>query len=193
MRWSPSSTRSRVYKGASLLTFTKLIEVLCPGDSLKRVIGFDTFDGFVDLDGKDGVSDTRRAKVVGGWNSGNFLPVLERMVELTQRDSMVPRVKRVELVKGDARVTIPEDVKRNPGLRISLLHLDMDLYEPTKVALEQLYPLVVAGGVVLLDEYAMDGFPGESAAFDEYFGANRPQLTKFTYTPTPGGYFRKPG
>ena len=31
-----------VFKGASLFTFCKLLEVLCPGDTLKRLIGFDT-------------------------------------------------------------------------------------------------------------------------------------------------------
>jgi Macrocin-O-methyltransferase (TylF) len=182
-----------VFKGMSLLTFTKLIEVLCPADSLKRVIGFDTFEGFVALSDKDGPPNAQRGKVLGGWNSREFMPALEQLIEITQRDSMVPRVNRVDLVKGDATRTIPDYVKRNPGIRISLLHLDMDLYEPTLVALRTLYPLVSPGGIVLLDEYAMDGFPGESAAFDEYFGPNRPRLEKFPYTPTPGGYFRKAG
>lgn len=180
-----------VFKGMSLMTFVKLIEVLCPADSLKRVIGFDTFTGFVDLAAKDGAPNERRGKVVGGWDSSAFLPALEQLVDITQRDSLVPRVKRVELVKGDVSETVKEYVKQNPGLRISLLHLDMDLYDPTLAALEHLYPLVVRGGVVLLDEYGMDGFPGESAAFDDYFGKNRPLLTKFPYTPTPGGYFIK--
>ena len=171
----------------------KLIEVLCPADSLKRVIGFDTFEGFVNLAEKDGLPNEKRGKVVGGWNSSDFLPTLQKLVEITQRDSMVPRVKRVELVKGDASVSIPEYVKANPGIRISLLHLDMDLYDPTLAALRHLYPLVSPGGIVLLDEYGMDGFPGESAAFDDYFGANRPQLKKFPFTSTPGGYFRKVG
>jgi hypothetical protein len=182
-----------VFKGMSLLTFVKLIEVLCPADSLKRVIGFDTFEGFVNLAEKDGLPNEKRGKVVGGWNSSDFLPTLQKLVEITQRDSMVPRVKRVELVKGDASVSIPEYVKANPGIRISLLHLDMDLYEPTLAALRHLYPLVSPGGIVLLDEYGMDGFPGESAAFDDFFGANRPQLKKFPFTSTPGGYFRKVG
>lgn len=182
-----------VFKGMSLLTFVKLIEVLCPADSLKRVIGFDTFEGFVNLAEKDGLPNEKRGKVVGGWNSSDFLPTLQKLVEITQRDSMVPRVKRVELVKGDASVSIPEYVKANPGIRISLLHLDMDLYDPTLAALRHLYPLVSPGGIVLLDEYGMDGFPGESAAFDDYFGANRPRLKKFPFTSTPGGYFRKVG
>jgi hypothetical protein len=182
-----------VFKGMSLLTFIKLADVLCAGDSLKRVIGFDTFEGFVGLDAMDGAADERHGKVIGGWNAGDFQPALERLIDITQRDSMIPRFKRVELVKGDATVTVPDYVCRNPGLRISLLHLDMDLYGPTMAALTHLYPLVVPGGAVVLDEYGMAGFPGESAAFDEYFGDRRPKLTKFPYSSTPGGYFIKQG
>jgi hypothetical protein len=180
-----------VFKGTSLLTFVKLIEVYCPGDTLKRVIGFDTFKGFPPLSPKDGPPNESRGKQTGGWNASDFLPVLKILVGITQKDSMIPRFKRVELVQGDVRQTIPAYVKNNPGLRISLLHLDLDLYEPTKVALVHLYPLVVAGGVVLVDEYAMDGFPGESAAFDEYFKEKRPVMTKFPFISTPGGYFIK--
>jgi len=180
-----------VFKGQSLLTFTKLIEVMCPGDTLKKVIGFDTFSGFTGLADQDGLPNERRGKVAGGWNSGKFLPALEAVLNVTQQDSMIPRFKRVELVKGDVCRTIPEYVRANPGLRIALLHIDLDLYEPSKVALEELYPLVVAGGVVIIDEYAMADFPGESAAFDEYFGANRPKMIKFPFISTPGGYFIK--
>jgi hypothetical protein len=45
--------------------------------------------------------------------------------------------------------------------------------------------------VVILDEYAMPGFPGESRAFEDYFGSSAPILKKFSFTPTPGGYFAK--
>jgi hypothetical protein len=180
-----------VFKGASLLTFAKLIEVYCPGDTLKRVVGFDTFKGFVSLSSQDGPPNESRGKKLGGWDASNFLPTLQKIVDITQKDSMIPRFKRVELVQGDVSQTIPEYVKNNPGLRISLLHLDMDLYEPTKVALEYLYPLVVSGGIVLFDEYGMDGFPGESAAFDEYFKEKRPVMKKFPFISTPGGYFIK--
>lgn len=180
-----------VFKGASLLTFAKLVEVYCPGNTLKRVIGFDTFTGFPPLSYQDGPPDESRGKQVGGWDARDFFPFLQKIVDLTQRDSMIPRFKRVELVQGDVSKTIPPYVKNNPGLRISLLHLDLDLYEPTLTALKYFYPLVVSGGVILLDEYGMDGFPGESAAFDEYFGAHRPVLKKFPFISTPGGYFIK--
>lgn len=183
-----------VFKGASFMTFLKLADILCAGDTLKKVIGFDTFEGFVDINTKkDGPENVQRDLIKGGFDASAFIDILEGCIELEQADSFIPRFKRAELVKGDVCETVPEYVEKNPGLRISLLHLDLDVYEPTKIALEYLYPLVVPGGIVLLDEYGMNGFPGESAAFDEYFGNNRPKLKKFPYISTPGGYFTKPG
>lgn len=180
-----------VFKGASLLTFAKLCEIYCPGDTLKKVIGFDTFTGFPELSEKDGKENLKRDLTPGGFNSSYFEETLRRMIDINQQDSMIPRFQRVHLVKGDVVRTVPDYVKQNPGLRISLLHLDLDIYEPTLTALKCLYPLVVPGGVVLLDEYGMEGFPGESAAFDEYFGSKRPVLKKFPFISTPGGYFIK--
>lgn len=180
-----------VFKGQSLGLFSKLLETYCPGDSLKKIVGFDTFEGFVSLHEQDGPADISRAKMVGGWNSLDFFPTLQESVKFMQADSYLPRLNRVELIKGDVKHTIPEYIRANPGLRISLLNLDLDLYEPTRIALESLYPLVVPGGIIILDEYAMPGFPGESKAFEDYFGGQVPQIHKFPYTPTPGGYFIK--
>ena len=57
--------------------------------------------------------------------------------------------------------------------------------------MKYLYPLLVNGGVLILDEYAITGFLVESKAFDEYLGSSKPTVTKFSNTPTPGGYFIK--
>ena len=69
----------------------------------------------------------------------------------------------------------------------------MDLYEPTLYGLEQLYPLVVKGGVVCFDEYALIPWQGESNAVDEYFKkiGERPLIKKHAFTQTPHGYFIK--
>src|ERR1035438_7201264 len=87
----------------------------------------------------------------------------------------------------------PQFVKDHPGLRIALLNLDVDLYAPTKVALETLYPLVLKGGIVVFDEYGWEQWPGESRAVDEYFGAlgEQPAIHRFPFSPTPGGYMVK--
>ena len=57
---------------------------------------------------------------------------------------------------------------RNKHGRFPFLNLDVDLYEPSKVILEYLWPLMSPGGIMLLDDYAK--FPGETKAADDYFG-----------------------
>lgn len=59
-------------------------------------------------------------------------------------------------------------VESNPGMRISLLHLDMDVAAPTLAALEAFWPRVARGGMVVFDEYAVPRW-SEANAVDEFF------------------------
>ena len=180
-----------VFKGQSFFLFQKLLDVYCPGDSLKKLIIFDTFQGLTSLSKEDGKKDFNRDKFKGGFNAQSFEKILFELANLHQLDSMLPRFKRIQLVKGDIIKTLPQYIKKNPGLRISLLNLDVDLYKPTLAALKYLFPKVVNGGIVILDEYAMETFPGESKAFEDFFKKNNFELKKFNFTPTPGAYFIK--
>ena len=90
---------------------------------------------------------------------------------------------KVELIKGDITKTVPQYVLENPELKISLLNLDTDIYEPAVTILEKLYPRIVKGGILILDDYGV--FPGETKAVDEYFKDNRIQINKFSHSMTP--------
>lgn len=85
---------------------------------------------------------------------------------------------------------MPRFVEDNPGLRISLMHFDCDMYKPTPNALELMWPLVIPGGVVLFDEYGIRPWQGESNAVDEYF-KGRCRIRRFDWAPNPGGYVIK--
>jgi hypothetical protein len=67
----------------------------------------------------------------------------------------------------------------------------VDLYEPTKAALEAFYPHVVKGGLVVFDEYGLTEWGGESNAVEEYFGDDMPHIQKFPWASLPGGWFVK--
>lgn len=188
-----------VYKGESFFHWAHFLEMYNMGERITRVIGFDNFEGFANLSDKDKTALNQQensplAVKEGGFNPGSR--AYDRLLELAEvfeADHFVPQRKRLEIIKGDIRESVPQYVKDNPGLRISLLHLDCDVYEPTLVGLQYLYPLVVPGGVVILDEYGQDKFAGESAAFDEYFGNNRPKLTKSHLNSNPSAWFVKEG
>ncbi len=181
-----------VYQGNSFFAFAKFLEIFHPGDRIRHVIGFDSFEGLRNFREEDGPFYPNRSKVVGGWSAAGFKQAFHQLLDIYHRDSFVPNAKRGFIVEGNILETVPQYVKEHPGLRISLLHLDVDVFEPTYCALEHLYPLVVPGGLVVLDEYAMMEWGGESTAFERYFGAgNMPKPTKFPWTSTPGGFFIK--
>jgi hypothetical protein len=60
---------------------------------------------------------------------------------------------RVKLIKGDACDTCITFKNENPGARIKLLYLDMDVDKPTFIVLINLWDLIVKDGIVVLDEY----------------------------------------
>jgi Macrocin-O-methyltransferase (TylF) len=161
------------------------------GDRQRRVFGFDNFMGFTAIDEKDGAVAEETDKVVGGFDSSFFEEMLRDAIEIYDSDRFIPYKSRVVLVKGDVEKTVPEFVEKNPGVRISLLHFDVDLYKPTLTALRTLWPLVVPGGVVAFDEYGIPPWEGESRAVDEFFSSLNVELRRFHWSSNPGAYLIK--
>ena len=79
-------------------------------------------------------------------------------------DRFLGHVDKVHLIKGDATKTIPTFLEESPHLLVSLLFLDFDLYEPTKVALEHLLPRMPRGAIIAFDELDNPSWPGETLA-----------------------------
>jgi hypothetical protein len=178
-----------VFKGASLFSFAHFLEIFNHGDRSRKVIGFDSFQGLGDLHPKDGIEEESHSKKPGGWKAKGFDEDLIKMIDVFSEESFVPQANRIALVKGDINQTVPEFVKKNPGLRISLLHFDCDLYEPTMTGLINLVPLMVPGGIVVFDEFAITAWAGETSAVEEYFGKQK-RIEKFNWTTLPGGFIK---
>ena len=180
-----------VYRGASLFTWANLLETFCPGDRYRMVYGFDHFEGLTQYTDSDGALNENREKFVRAFSSS--AEAMRKLIEVHNDDNLLPGIARCRLIEGDILQTIPQFLTENPGLRISLLHLDMDLYEPTKAALELLYPFVVKGGIVVADEYGWLEWAGESKAVDEFLSRlpEKPLIKRFPTSGTPGGYFVK--
>lgn len=180
-----------VYRGLSLMSWANFLEIRNMGDRQKQVFGFDNFSGLSSLDKKDGKQDSQVGKEEAGYNSAVFKEILEDAIAIFNKDRFIPYKPRIKLVLGDIEKSIPRFVEENPGLRVSLLHFDCDTYRPTKVGLEELYPRVVPGGVVLFDEYGIRPWEGESNAVDEYFAGKKVSIHRFDWAPNPGGYIIK--
>ena len=170
-----------VFKGASFSRFTMFRE-LFENPFSRKVIGFDTFEEFPETNFKDDL-DYRNHFID---EAGSSSISVEQMTEVLKNKGIY---KNIDFVKGDITKTVPDYVSKHPELKISLLNLDTDIYEPAKVILKYLYPKIARGGILILDDYGT--FPGETKAADEYFQDHDVVIQKFPYCMTPSFIVKK--
>jgi hypothetical protein len=153
-----------VFKGSGLMTWLKILALNEP-NTIKKVIGFDYFDpSFVDslsdvADKKSMTEVFTRCKAAK--NDLNIESVLNRIHGASMDSS------RVDLVAGDIGTTSASYVASRPGFRISILYMDLDLYNPTYDALRNLWSRVVPGGIVVFDEHGYHAW-SESSAVEQF-------------------------
>jgi hypothetical protein len=181
-----------VFRGLGLFTWANLLESYCIGDRTKMVYGFDNWQGFTELSPQDSAPLADAGKTVGGFNPAQYRQEVLDAIEIFDADRFIPFKARIKLVDGDIEESVVKFAAANPGVRFSLIHLDCDLYKPTRAVLQTLWNKVARGGVVIFDEYAIADWPGETAAVDEFL-ADKPGLClqTFSWTNVPGAYLIK--
>jgi O-methyltransferase len=152
-----------VWRGGSMMAAARTL--IAAGDTSRDLFLFDTFEGMPPPSQADVRHDGRPASELLAnanpdtswvWAVAQLDDVRERFASLPYPDP------RVHFVKGKVEDTIPESAPD----RIAVLRLDTDWYESTAHELEHLYPRLVPGGVLLLDDYGY--WEGARRAVDEY-------------------------
>ncbi|GAB4027507.1 TylF/MycF/NovP-related O-methyltransferase [Spirosoma koreense] len=165
-----------VFKGASLIRFATFRQLLS-NPTAKKVIGFDAFGRFPETEFTG--DKVWRVKFIS--DSGEEGIDVDQLMTVLNHKGIG---QNVELVQGDVCETIPAYLEKHPELRISLLNIDVDVYEPTRAALEYLYERVVPGGVIMLDDYA-NVFPGANAAVEEFLTGKNVLVKRLPFAVTP--------
>lgn len=163
------------------------------GDKNRTYWGFDSFEGIQLAGPKDtvqpGLSSIEHDVNVPASellkSSGITSISIETVSELLERWGINENVK---LVKGWLQETITPAVLFALA-PIAILRLDMDIYDPTKFALKHLYPLISPGGVIIIDDWVLDGC---RAACEEYFAENNITPTLMSIENSGPVYFFKP-
>jgi hypothetical protein len=169
-----------VFKGFGVMSWAKLSAMLEPENLTRRIYAFDTFAGFPSVHEKD---QTRVADVTTGGLFADSHDELQALITEYDRDRFLGHVDKVHLVKGDVVKTIPPFLEMHPHLVVSLLFLDMDLYEPTRAALKHFVPRMPKGALVVFDELDNPMWPGETLAALEELGLGRLALRRFEWDP----------
>ena len=136
-----------------------------PYNFTRKVVGFDTFTGYPTPTDKDNVSDTIKKGAYG--TAQNYKQHLEQLLAYHEQENSMSHIRKYELVEGDIIKTLPDYFSANAHELISLIYIDVALYEPTKVILESCLPHFIKGSVIVFDELNAAEYPGETIALKE--------------------------
>lgn len=173
-----------VNHGFGIMTWARLSAILEPVNLTRRIYGFDTFEGFPSLSAHDRSAASEHVKV-GDLYADSHDEILE-LASINDSTRFLGHVPKVKLIKGDATRTIPEFVRESPHVLVSLLYLDFDLYEPTRVALEHFLPRMPKGAIVAFDELDNPLWPGETVAMLEVLDRYRLRIQRLPFDPYVG-------
>jgi len=163
-----------VFKGNSLirfLTFRSIIE----NNFSRKVYGFDTFKEFPTQKRKND------KKLKKDFTADAGKPIRKNILK-----SILDKKKfeNFELVEGDVLKSLNKFLKNNPNLKISLLHLDMDVFNATNFVINKLKDRIVKNGIILIDDYGT--VEGATKVIDNFLQKNKKlELKKMSFYKVP--------
>jgi len=166
--------------GQNLCHFAALRGLYEPYNRHRKLIAFDTFGGFPAVGREDGAGPMMAS---GNYSvTDGYEQYLEALMQFHEAENPLAHVKKFELVKGDATLTLPAYLEAHPETIVALAYFDFDLYAPTRKCLEAILPRVVKGSVIAFDELNDPDAPGETRALMEVIGLRQVRLQRLRYT-----------
>lgn len=160
--------------GAVMAQLINLRGIYEPYNHSRRIVGFDTFEGFPTFDSKDGDYFSK-----GDYaTSSGYEVILDQLLSIHESFSPLQHIKKFEIVKGDVSNTIDQWLGDNPHAIVSMAIFDMDLYKPTRDVLQKIIPRLTKGSLLVFDELNCQHFPGETLAVNEVLGLNNISLRR---------------
>jgi hypothetical protein len=166
--------------GQNMSLFSSLRGIYEPYNRHRKIIGFDTFEGFVEITPEDGGSNLMNTGNV--TVSPNYENYLNEIMECHEQDNPLSHIKKFSIIKGDANITVEDYLEAHPETIISLAYFDFDVYKPTAKVLETIIPRLTRGSVLGFDELNDPDSPGETIALMEKIGLNNIKLRRYRYS-----------
>ena len=169
--------------GQNLALFDSFRGIYEPYNYTRKIIGFDTFKGFVGTSAEDG-----KAEIIteGAYSvTEGYETYLDRLLDCHEQESPVAHIKKHGLVKGDASETIGQYLKQYPETIIALAYFNMDIFRPTRDCLEAIKGYLTKGSIIGFDELNCPHFPGETVAVKEVLGLDKYRMVRHPHNPYP--------
>lgn len=159
--------------------FSALRSIYEPFNRHRKIVLFDTFEGFPSIAPEDGKSDLMRVGQL--TTASNYDAFLDKVMSAQESVNPLSHIKKYQICKGDATQELAVYLENNPESIVSLAYFDFDIYKPTKDCLNLIADRLTKGSVIGFDELNDPDSPGETLALMEVFGLRNINLRRFRY------------
>jgi hypothetical protein len=145
------------FRGLSSYVLCRYLRLTDGGFSGSGFRIFDSFEGLSEPQPEDGIEETDpQASVLGSMKKrGSYAAGVDQV------KAALHEFPEIEFFPG----WIPDAFPDEPHARYRFVHLDVDLYQPTRDSLEYFHPRLVPGGMIVCDDF---NWPGAAKAIREY-------------------------
>lgn len=173
-----------VYRGSSFFAWQQLSAIYEPYNHTRKIIGFDSFEGFSDIGEFDEnrSDETIELKKPGGMAfSGE--DEIRNGIDLMDLNRPLGHMPKGSIVTGALPDSFDSYLDEHPETVISLANFGLGLYGPTVELMRKIKPRLTQGSIVVLEEINQAMWPGETKALAEVFGLNNLSLNRVAFCP----------
>ena len=152
------------WRGQTAVVCENLRSIFEPLHMNRRIVCFDTFEGYKGFSDKDKATEIHReGTYVVGEGYGEYL---SHLLEVHERNNAMGHSHgKHSVITGDCRVTVPKFFADNSNEFVALAFFDVNAYEPTLEAFEFLYNKLVPGGVIAFWQMTQRKIPAEGMVY----------------------------
>jgi len=173
-----------VYRGGSLFTWMQLSSIYEPYNHIRKIVGFDSFEGFSELGVEDrGAEGADLALKAQGGMAYDGASEIRKGLELADLNRPLGHVSKGTIVDGRLPLSCEQYIEAHPETIVAMANFGLGLYEPTLKLLELIRPRLIRGSVLVFEDLNQATWPGETRALLETFDSNKISISRVPYCP----------
>ncbi len=174
-----------IHRGSSFFSWLQLSSIYEPYNHTRKIIGFDSFEGFSALDKHDQGAEGRdlALKREGGMKFDSGQAEVLQGIALCDLNRPLGQVRKADVVQGELPQAFACYLDQHQETVFALANFGLGLYAPTVELLKLLKPRLQAGSVLVFEDLNQATWPGETKALFEVFDPEKISLNRFPFCP----------